>query len=131
MPGVAYAEQTLDAESVVLVATSAEQFALIGGVFLILGGAFVFAPQIISAVNGFFARLFGRPRKTPAPKDAAQPAAQAHPPGNLALDAHEAPPEAESEWAPPPEAEPEPGRAVSRLRDEISSAWGRHGHGDG
>lgn len=111
-------------DSVALVAsTSAEQFALIGGVFLILGGAFVFAPQIISAVNGFFARLFGRPVKARAPQPteaAAQP-----PPAKLSLDPHEAPADAESEWAPPPEAEPEPGQAVSRLRDEISSAWGR------
>lgn len=124
---MAHAGQALDADSVVLVATSAEQFALIGGVFLILGGAFVFAPQIISAVNGFFARLFGRPRKAPAPKDASQPAAEAHPPGKLALDAHEATPAGESEWASRAEAEPEPGRAVSRLRDEISSAWSKEG----
>ena len=102
--------------------TSAEQFALMGGVFLILGGTFVFAPQIINAVNGFLAALFRRPRKAPkaAPREAEHsqstaPAAYQPPASeDLRADEHAA-------WAPPPA---EDRGAVSRLRDEISSSWG-------
>ena len=105
--------------------TSAEQFALMGGVFLILGGTFVFAPQIINAVNGFLAALFRRPRKAkpaaaPDAEEARPTAALPYEPApadTLRADDHEA-------WAPPPA---EDRGAVSRLRDEISSSWGNPG----
>ncbi len=102
--------------------TSAEQFALMGGVFLILGGTFVFAPQIINAINGFLAALFRRPRKTQAspPAEASPPQASAASPFEPAVG--HADPDADHEaWAPPGS---EDRGAVSRLRDEISSSWG-------
>jgi hypothetical protein len=109
--------------------TSAEQFALLGAVFLILGGTFVFAPQIISAVNGFLAAVFRRPKKTPAqtPTPATTAEALPHPPSPVR--AHEdgsewaAPTAADHAWQPPPPEQP--GGAVARLREEISSSWGR------
>jgi hypothetical protein len=106
--------------------TSAEQFALMGGVFLILGGTFVFAPQIINAVNGFLAALFRRPRKA-ASSAAAPTSADAGPPQGTAANPNEASGDAAADravdheiWAPPAQDR----GAVSRLRDEISSSWG-------
>jgi len=107
--------------------TSAEQFALLGAVFLILGGTFVFAPQIISAVNGFLAAVFRRPKKVPAPARVSPAESSAPPPGT----AHA--PQGASEWAAPanpdegwaPQPAEEPSSAVARLREEIGFSWGR------
>lgn len=102
--------------------TSAEQFALMGGVFLILGGTFVFAPQIINAINGFLAALFRRPRKAPksaTPQPEATPATAAAPYEPLVAQ-QPSPDDDHAAWAPPPT---EDRGAVSRLRSEISSAW--------
>jgi LPXTG-motif cell wall-anchored protein len=115
--------------------TSAEQFALMGGVFLILGGTFVFAPQIVNAVNGFMAAVLRRPRKTPKGQPAAAEA-QAAPVVHV-LEAHEPPPAhhlpgsqpaepEQSPWAPEEHVhhqESHGGGVVSRLRDEISTSW--------
>jgi hypothetical protein len=104
--------------------TSAEQFALMGAVFLILGGTFVFAPQIVSGVNKFMAALFGRGRKadeTPPAEAASVPEAPIQPPP-----APQSHPQQGAEWAAPPEpADGHESSAVARLRDEISSSWGR------
>jgi hypothetical protein len=113
--------------------TSAEQFALMGGVFLLLGGAFVFAPQIVSVVNGFMATVFRRGRKEPEAARSAAPHEAPRGPVVHALERPEAPPAApesdDSMWAPPGHDD-EDGRSsdvVSRLRNEISSSWGRTG----
>lgn len=114
--------------------TSAEQFALMGAVFLVLGAAFVFAPQIVSAVNGFFGRLFGRAKKHTAPHvDAqpagAEPAAPASPVTGQAVDIAPSPEELEREWGggeqEPKPAAPAPaeGSAIARLRREIGESW--------
>ncbi len=115
--------------------TSAEQFALMGGVFLILGGTFVFAPQIVSAVNGFMATVFRRPRKQPKTAQGGGESAQA--PTIHVLDVAEAQPHQpaleehpHTAWAPLEEPEEaQRSDVVSRLRDEISSSWSRS-HGD-
>jgi hypothetical protein len=134
LAGIARAES----EFQLAAGTSAEQFALMGGVFLILGGTFVFAPQIVNAVNGFLAAVLRRPRKTPKPAQA-QETQHAQGPVVHVLDAHapaeqpiEAPPEhhfqeaQHSAWAPPEEQYAEHGHGggvVSRLREEINLSW--------
>jgi hypothetical protein len=96
-----------------------------GGVFLILGGTFVFAPQIVAGVNKFVAALFGRGRKAeeaPQPEGAQAPEAQSMAHGQAAgPDLH---PQDASEWAPPPEGpDQHEDSAVARLRREINSSW--------
>ena len=112
--------------------TSAEQFALVGAVFLLLGAAFVFAPQIVNGVNSFLAAVFRRPRREqkaqkPAP---AAPVVHAGSQGQAEPSAAAAPAAVEGEsaepWAPEPQPPPgRPGSAVHRLRQEISGSWGR------
>lgn len=115
--------------------TSAEQFALMGAVFLILGGTFVFAPQIVNAVNNFMAAVFRRPRKQPAPA----PVERTEPGQGPVVHAFEAvqhskPVERDpssgggsaADWAPDPQGQStESGSAISRLRQEINVSWGR------
>jgi hypothetical protein len=125
VPTAAARAGTVTDRYVLTAGTSAEQFALMGGVFLILGGTFVFAPQIVSGVNKFMAAVFRRPLKTKPPAEtgpAVPPLPEAEPGAQAAPAPEQAPPEPpdDSEFAPPPEA---PSDAISRLRQEISSSW--------
>lgn len=111
--------------------TSAEQFALLGAVFLILGASFVFAPQIVSAVNTFLAAVFRRSRKSPhTPPTTSQPARAAEPrpvaPAAPSLAEEYGPPGDQAVWSEEPEPEPA-SSAVARLRQEINSSWSSGG----
>jgi hypothetical protein len=94
-----------------------------GGVFLILGASFVFAPQIVSGVNKFMAAVFRRPLKTKVAEHSSPPV----PPLPELNEVQGTPTEAtdEPDHSPfePPSAQPSD--AISRLREEISASWGR------
>jgi hypothetical protein len=105
----------------------------LGIVFLIIGAAVVYAPQIVSAVTGLPRRMSGRAPKSKTTKKA-EPAATSR-----SIVVEEKPtsviefPPRESQRAPPPlprAAErrveiPEAHDVVSRLQNEIRSAWSK------
>jgi hypothetical protein len=101
------------------------KLASLGIVFLVIGAAVVYAPQIVSAISGLPRRLFGSRRKASV-KPAPLP--QAESTGEMPTTRVQEP-ESPSIYAPPPVrservTEPsEPHDVIARLQSEVRSSW--------
>jgi hypothetical protein len=104
------------------------KLASLGVVFLVIGAAVVYAPNIVSAVTGLPRRMSGRPPKAkpaktkkPAPQPAKTVVADERP-----TTAIELPPPPPVMRVPERRVEiPEAHDVVSRLQNEIRSAWSK------
>jgi hypothetical protein len=102
------------------------KLASLGVVFLIIGAAVVYAPQIVSAITGMPRRMSRKQRRAPAPRRS-EPTISREPAVTEApvIEVHQ-PPRQSTPSAPERLiAIPESHDVVTRLQNEVRSAWSK------